>query len=130
MPRGDKPTTVKLALKDGWVYEDTLPNLSKRAYDWWYRESLVLDGVRMGPPVLDATAPPTTDVVLVDREQVALSAEEIARDYATRAARLRSDGSESALNYADSYSAKADAMREFAAHARALPPYTKEHVDG
>lgn len=50
MPRGDKPTTVALALKDGWVYEDALPAMSKEEYDWRYQESLVLDGVRMGPP--------------------------------------------------------------------------------
>lgn len=52
MPRGDKPTTPALALKDGWVYEDTLPaSITKEQYDWWYKESLVLDGVRMGPPL-------------------------------------------------------------------------------
>jgi hypothetical protein len=52
MPRGDKPTTTALALKDGWVYEDTLPqNISQVDYDWWFKESLVLDGVRMGPPL-------------------------------------------------------------------------------
>lgn len=52
MPRGDKPTTVALALKDGWVYEDTLPvEMSQEQYDWWFKESLVLDGVRMGPPL-------------------------------------------------------------------------------
>lgn len=51
MPRGDKPTTVALALKDGWVYEDALPEMTKEQYDWWYDESLVLDGVRMGPPL-------------------------------------------------------------------------------
>lgn len=57
MPRGDKPTTTALALQDGWIYEDALPaTISKEQYDRWYRESLVLDGVRMGPPL-----PPPTD---------------------------------------------------------------------
>lgn len=52
MPRGDKPTTTALAIKDGWIYEDQLPrDLSKAQYDWWHKESLVLDGVRMGPPL-------------------------------------------------------------------------------
>lgn len=51
MPRGDKPTTTAFALKLGWVYEDMLPQLSDAAYRWWYEESLVLDGVRMGPPI-------------------------------------------------------------------------------
>lgn len=57
MPRGDKPTTVALALKDGWVYEYTLPtSITKEEYDWWFKESLVLDGVRMGPSL--TTKPP------------------------------------------------------------------------
>jgi hypothetical protein len=52
MPRGDKPTTTALALKDGWIYEDALPmTITKEQYDWWHKESLVLDGVRMGPPL-------------------------------------------------------------------------------
>lgn len=55
MPRGDKPTTVALALKDGWVYEDALPEMTKEQYDWWFKESLVLDGVRMGPPLTQNT---------------------------------------------------------------------------
>lgn len=59
MPRGDKPTTVALALKDGWIYEDALPeSMTREQYDWWFRESLVLDGVRMGPPL---TTRNTTD---------------------------------------------------------------------
>lgn len=37
-----------------------------------------------------------------------------ARDYATRAARLESDGTEAALNFADTYKAKAEVLREYA----------------
>jgi hypothetical protein len=67
MARGDKPHTTAAALKDGWVYEDTLPaNISKRLYDWWYEESLVIDGVRMGPPLF---APPS-EVAGGEREAV------------------------------------------------------------
>lgn len=50
MPRGDKPTTTRTALRWGWIYEDELPDAFKH-YSDWYDDSIVLDGVRMGPPV-------------------------------------------------------------------------------
>jgi hypothetical protein len=43
------PRTVEQAIRDGWVYEDTLPKtITQQEYDWWYDRSAVLDGVRMG----------------------------------------------------------------------------------
>lgn len=49
-----RPSTSVQALSDGWVYEDTLPeSITDKQYDWWYERSLVLDGVRMGPPLPD-----------------------------------------------------------------------------
>jgi len=54
--------------------------------------------------------PPTTDVVLVDREQVAQIAELMA------AGETYGTGRQKAIN--------------IAAVIRALPPYTKEYVDG
>ena len=39
------------------VYEDALPeSITSEQYDWWYDRSLVLDGVRMGPPLLVSVA--------------------------------------------------------------------------
>lgn len=47
-----QPTTSAQALSDGWVYEDTLPeSTTQQQYDWWYERSLVVEGVRMGPPL-------------------------------------------------------------------------------
>lgn len=52
MPRGDKPTTAALALKDGWICEDALPeSITDDEYVRWHSESLVFNGVRMGPAV-------------------------------------------------------------------------------
>jgi len=68
-------------------------------------------------------APPPAGDVLVSNEQIALTAEESARDYATRAARLRSDGTEAALSIAETYSAKAEVLRDFASTIRALPAH-------
>lgn len=63
MPRGDKPTTVALALKDGWVYEDALPEMTQEQYDCWFKESLVLDGIRMGPPLIGTDSNPDESLV-------------------------------------------------------------------
>jgi hypothetical protein len=51
-----KPVLAAQALKDGWVYEDTLPDsITQQEYDWWYERSLVIEGVRMGPPLPEKT---------------------------------------------------------------------------
>jgi hypothetical protein len=48
---------VEQAIRDGWVYEDTLPKtITQQEYDWWYDRSAVLDGVRMGPALPTALA--------------------------------------------------------------------------
>lgn len=33
----------------GWVYEDDLPPMTDKEYSAWYKQSEVIDGVRMGP---------------------------------------------------------------------------------
>lgn len=41
--------TIEDAREQGWVYEDQLTEMCSMWYSAWYKESLVIDGVRMGP---------------------------------------------------------------------------------
>lgn len=34
------------------VYEDELPEMTEQEYAEWFKESKIVDGVRMGPPFI------------------------------------------------------------------------------
>lgn len=43
---------LSIARREGWIYEDELPeSITGEDYDYWFDKSLVIMGVRMGPPV-------------------------------------------------------------------------------
>lgn len=49
-----------------YIYEDSLPeDITQKAYDEWFAQSTIVDGVRMGPP-LKPTAP-QSETPRVDR---------------------------------------------------------------
>lgn len=39
----------------GLMYEDELPPLTQDEYDWWFDLSELVDGVRMGPPMIPSS---------------------------------------------------------------------------
>jgi len=77
----------------------------------------------------DLTTPPTTDVVLVDREQAAKVADACADKWITDARwAARADDLVGGLAQS-TYTMYAEIATGIAKTIRALPPYTKEHVD-